>query len=792
MAVESAMFVFEVVVCSVESYVESKHLIIRSEFGEVFSLSLKDPKMMNIKIPEPPPILEPVGKGKKGKKKPKPKKKGKKGKKGKEPPPPPAPKIQAGQSILITSTADYLIQTMRNNPLQVSLWSKEDYLVLIGSAALNWDPAYYTYLEEIIKCQEPPPVTVDETYNVFEEDTAKLMAKLGIQIKLTHLKDKVTTSFRCLSEDLSQKKYLYTGINNKLTSYMCTLNTSEDAYVENSAKVSSKFSKDIKIQYADYKNCPSTELPFSDEQYCCVGFANQPPTSKYRPPGTMPDIDFICDYVRKIILSCNDNLRMLTPRPTIKPRIKSTDMDRLCYCRETRWPDSEIAERFKKEVQSGICAICNNDPGNKDAQRPPTLFDLSTMRGPCGRVDCRIAKDLRSYIEGLVEEDNKEIEVSKIVGPCGSTTCTLAEKIQDFIRQEGAFEEGHTMPGLSTQCACVKTMQDELAKEPSCVEECDYECAGDEDGSGEDSNKGGSQKVYTVYYFTVEYSFEKESAGSAARSTSGDSPRKGTSKASTPSSPSGTSAPSSSAASCNPSKYKFCDDNCPMVQDEDIICTKKTCAIGSSKEVSEDDSDEDENKSCGEKMNSCGVCPVEDASLADSDVIIDFDGIKNKCCVKSCNVAEKVQDFILEGMKRRKFKLHPDDPDPCMCDCVCTLAFTRQTTYCSLCGGYEALGEDMKNQPPHMMPHPCPIYHNLYDKEHLKVPNPWPEEKKEPVSAKSSKKTIPTAHSTAGMKKKKKKVKKSKSEKPKGNESLYFFLFFNKCIIYFPSVGIHK
>lgn len=698
MAVTNAMFIFEVVVESVRSLVASRYLVIRSDFADIFSLELKDPKQMHIVMPEPPPLPpEPAGKGKK--KPPKPKGKGKG--KGKVEEPPPEPVIQSGQSVLFSSSAEFLIQNMKKFPLEVSLWSKEDNFTYIGSTFVPWDPLFLSYLEQICNSQEPKPFSLKEEYNIFEEGTAKLMAKLGMQVKLSYLGEKVTTAFRTLSEDPTIKKCLYTGINSKTTSYICTMKTTDEDFEENCNKIENNFTVDKpkpanKIVYADYKNAPGANLTFfNDGDYCCMGHADKPPESIYKSPETCPDVNYIVDYIRKIIVSCNDNMRMLTPRPTIKPRVKATDIDRFCYCKETSWPDGKFAQRFKKEAQSTPCPICVN-AGKKPAGDRGATFDIANIRGPCGRPDCRIARDLKAYIESLVEEDNKEFNVNEIIGPCGSKSCTLAEKIQEFIRHEGVFKEGDTLEGLSTQCACIQKMQKALQKKTSCDSSCNKEC--DESGS-EASYCGGKgcpfkkpgQQVYNVYYFTVEHDFDKNSAGSSTSNTD------------------------------KSSNFKYCSTECPSVKNsEKTSCSKSVCSTLADK------------KDGGSEDSKCEmpVCPSKHGkfppSPADSDVVIKFSDIHNPCCVKTCDVAEKVKDFIADGVQSKKNKTAEDDA--CYCDCVCTFKFSKKTTYCAVCGGYECMGDDMDDQPEYAKPHPCPVYHKLYDKKYIKTPNPWPED----------------------------------------------------------------
>lgn len=747
--VRTAMFLFEVVVEKVQGVevADTRGLVIKTDFANIFSLELKDPKQMYIAMPEPLPLPpEPVGKKGK-KKKPKKPKKGKKGKKGKVPPPPPEPVIQSGQSVLFSSSAEILIQNMKACPMELSLWSKEDTLVFVGTTTIPWDPIFLTYLTDIANCAEPPPVTLKDEYNIFEENKAKVLAKIAIQVKLTFLSDKLTTSFRTMSEDPSIRKFLYTGINSKTTSYMCTLKSTDEDFEENCKKIENQFivdkPKPTKIAYADYKNAPGANLAFFNEKdYCCMGHADKPPESIYKSPETCPDVNFIIDYVRKIIVSCNDNLRMLTPRPTISPRIKATDIDRLCYCRETAWPKGDFAERFKKEAVQVPCPICI------DAGKPPkgqtqkaATFDIANIRGPCGKPECKIARDIRAYIENLVEEDAKEFTIDDLIGPCGSKDCTLAATIQDFLRHEGMFSHGATHEGLSTQCACIEKMKASLTKRESCESICSKDCE-DASSSGASICDGlgcpyQKNKVYDVYYFTVEYNFENKSDKSRSPSPSG---------------------PGSDAKSSGVSRSKVCHPECPSGQDPNPMpCSPAACNF--------DIDNINEPQTCVDP-----VCPSGlnlPPSPRDSNVEIRLDEIHNLCCVKSCDTASKVRDFIIDNSSRKKVVKDSEYEDPCFCDCVCTFKFSKKTTYCAVCGGYECLGDDMRYQPEHVKPHPCPVYHKLYDRNQIKVESAWPEDdQKDNASSRSSRTSKPGSKTGRAVSSTDKKTKEPEKKAP--------------------------
>ncbi|KPJ05012.1 hypothetical protein RR46_04128 [Papilio xuthus] len=696
MSVTNAMFIFEVVVQSVKNMTNSTELVIRSDFADIFSLELKDPKQMHIVMPEPLPLPpEPPGKKKKKEKKPKGKKK------GAVEAPPPEPVIQSGQSVLFSSSPEVLTQNMKGCPMQISLWNKEDYTTCIGSVSIPWDSQFLKYLELLYKCQDAPPVTLNEEYNIFEEGTAKLIAKLGIQVKLSYLGDKVTSAFRTLSEDPVIKKVLYTGMNSKTTSYICTMKTTDEVFEENCNKVENNYIIDKPrpphMIFADYKNAPGARFTFTDGDYCCMGHADKPPNSPHKAPETCPDIDFIIEYVRKIITSCYDNMRMLTPRPTIKPRIKATDIDRLCYCKETNWPQNELSSRFKKEVQKDPCPLCRT-PGARDAKptgKVAATFDIANIRGPCGRHDCKIARGVRAYIENLIEEDNKEIKIDDIIGPCGSKECTLAERIQQFLRQEGVFKEINNVEGLSTQCACIEQMQNAFVnKKPPKASGSDDSSTSDSEGACKKKgcpfgDKPNTTQVYNVYYFFVKY----DKSGS------------------------GTSSPPDTSTNKS-SKFEYCTSECPSIKaTEKTSCSKSACTFSSTK---------DSNKNPTTKSVCDSLSQTIQPSPDDSNVVMDFDEIKNPCCVKSCNVVETVKDFIVQGARSEK-KICVTE-DPCYCDCICNFNFSNKTTYCAVCGGYECIGEDVKQLPEFLQPHPCPVYNKLYDKHFIKVPSPWPDE----------------------------------------------------------------
>ncbi|KPJ19084.1 hypothetical protein RR48_12595 [Papilio machaon] len=96
----------------------------------------------------------------------------------------------------------------------------------------------------------------------------------------------------------------------------------------------------------------------------------------------------------------------------------------------------------------------------------------------------------------------------------------------------------------------------------------------------------------------------------------------------------------------------------------------------------------------------------------DPQVLLDLENMNKICCDKT----EKVEEVV--GGITAKMKL---GNDPCFCTCECTFSYTKKTTLCGICGGYEKLGEEYEHAPKHSFPMPCPVYHKLMDKNKLKV-----------------------------------------------------------------------
>ncbi|CAH2086063.1 unnamed protein product [Euphydryas editha] len=99
----------------------------------------------------------------------------------------------------------------------------------------------------------------------------------------------------------------------------------------------------------------------------------------------------------------------------------------------------------------------------------------------------------------------------------------------------------------------------------------------------------------------------------------------------------------------------------------------------------------------------------------DERILLDLSNIRNECC-NGNKTEEKIEEVI--GGLTAKMKI---GNDPCFCTCECTFGFTKKTTYCHVCGGYEVAGDELAKKTILEMPIPCPIFHKIIDKNKLKT-----------------------------------------------------------------------
>ncbi|XP_026747682.1 uncharacterized protein LOC113508781 isoform X2 [Trichoplusia ni] len=202
------MFLFEIAVEGLTSHINCREFCIKSQFADVFDIKLKDPNEMRSYLTKSASKFKRKTKVRNGKKL-----------SNKESM---TPMLQTGQSVLFANNVETLIANMKEYPMELSLWSKllPDYK--IGSTLIPWSTSYFDYLENLNKKNEPPSVNVIGDYNVFHETTSKRMAVIKLNVKLTYLRDNITTQFEAFSGETPQT-FMYTGFNSKRESVLSTI-----------------------------------------------------------------------------------------------------------------------------------------------------------------------------------------------------------------------------------------------------------------------------------------------------------------------------------------------------------------------------------------------------------------------------------------------------------------------------------------------------------------------------------------------------------------------------------------
>ncbi|XP_022819693.1 uncharacterized protein LOC111351783 isoform X2 [Spodoptera litura] len=173
MAVADSMFMFEIVVEELKSLINCKEFCIKSQFADIFSIHLDDPNEYKLKLPK---------RSKKSTRKVKLRRSS-------------TSSIRASvQSIVFPSNVESLVSSMRQYPMELSLWSKiiPDYK--IGSTHIAWGSPYFEYLSKLHKRQDS--VCVKGEYNVFDELTSRRMAIIKLNIKLSHVKGTENSEFK--------------------------------------------------------------------------------------------------------------------------------------------------------------------------------------------------------------------------------------------------------------------------------------------------------------------------------------------------------------------------------------------------------------------------------------------------------------------------------------------------------------------------------------------------------------------------------------------------------------------
>ncbi|XP_035436164.2 uncharacterized protein LOC118266748 isoform X2 [Spodoptera frugiperda] len=269
---------------------------------------------------------------------------------------------------------------------------------------------------------------------------------------------------------------------------------------------------------------------------------------------------------------------------------------------------------------------------------------------------------------------------------------------------------------------------------------------------GKPAGPFGNQ-VYCVGYFTVQNDFADSPKSAPSDKTSEKSvSRKGSPVKSGSPSPSTSNRSDQSDQTAPKEKYKFriCDIDCPGKKLRNLPGALSECSLDLPKEASHLITlTKCDRVDCDGKKTRQPRTPPDDA------VYLDL-GDTRDCC----DISQKVEEVV--GGMRAKMKF---GDEPCYCECECKFGFMKKTTFCKICGGYEIFGEEYPKIPRSELPFPCPIFHNLVDKNKIGTSgSDTKREKKEFAEAKKEKKEVTDPIKDRKDKTEIKKDRKDKSE----------------------------
>ncbi|KAM3961312.1 uncharacterized protein ACR2FA_004650 [Aphomia sociella] len=266
-----------------------------------------------------------------------------------------------------------------------------------------------------------------------------------------------------------------------------------------------------------------------------------------------------------------------------------------------------------------------------------------------------------------------------LASPCDPPSCCFVnEEVIKTVNKAVISENYRKISLVKSDTVTDKTHQKHLKETKSCSSIKHFNALnyifGDESSYG--------NKVYCVNYFTVEKGHTSSGGSLKGQSSNNiEEPERQT-------------------------KVKLCNCGCSSKKETTCSCTQSYCSLDLPKELAHlINIRKCQQIKCDAKKHQ------KTSPLPDDRILLDIHSMQKECC----DVTEAVEEVV--GGMEAKMKF---GEDPCLCSCECRFGFTKKTTYCKVCGGYERTGEEIVDKHG-QEPFPCPIYHKLIDKNKLKT-----------------------------------------------------------------------
>lgn len=213
MALSDSMFLVDITVEELRSYVKCKDFIIKSQFADVFSITLRE---CNEREKAATKQLQNKFSKRKSRWKNVKQSANKQSQK---------PKVQSGQAILFAKDHENFVSNMKKYPIELSLWSKRFPQYKLASTSIPWRVHCINYISEA-QTKTLAPVTAKGEYNVFDEFTSRRMAVVKLNIKLSYLGDKITSQIQYLPEQPSDT-FKLAGVDSMPSTLVNTIRNSD-------------------------------------------------------------------------------------------------------------------------------------------------------------------------------------------------------------------------------------------------------------------------------------------------------------------------------------------------------------------------------------------------------------------------------------------------------------------------------------------------------------------------------------------------------------------------------------
>lgn len=242
MASSDSIFLFEISLEDLKSYTPCSKYRIKCQFQDVFTVHLRNPNELYAESR--------ISK--------------KKGKRNKNRMGVASDCVVPCQAVMVVTDVESLISLMRQYPIELILWSK-DQSCSLGLSEIPWNPLFIKYLQRPDRVHLPPK-SFKNKYDVFHEYTSKRMAVVTLNIKLTQLnnipqgiplsvaRSDVDNETKLSIENFGTIKTVYSGDKSKFCKNNQTMPTRTKPKQEVAQLKKDTYKDDISLQTSITKN----------------------------------------------------------------------------------------------------------------------------------------------------------------------------------------------------------------------------------------------------------------------------------------------------------------------------------------------------------------------------------------------------------------------------------------------------------------------------------------------------------------------------------------------------------